>query len=51
MTKFIIQKSHREVSLVEQYTIDCEYLAYFLQKKSKKLKRNPFFDKKRCYAF
>ena len=29
--KVIIQKSRREVSLVEQY--NCEYLAYFLPKK------------------
>ena len=27
-TKVIIQKSHREVSPVEQYSIDCEFLAY-----------------------
>ena len=30
--KVIIQKSRREVSLVEQY--NCEYLAYFLPKTS-----------------
>ena len=31
--KVIIQNSRREVSPVEQDTIDCEYLAYFERKK------------------
>jgi hypothetical protein len=32
--KVIIYKLHREVSPVEQDTIDCEYLAYFKPKKN-----------------
>ena len=36
MSKVIIQKSRKEVSLGEHDTIDCEYLAYFEQKKIQK---------------
>ena len=36
ITKVIIWKSHSEVSPVKQYTIDCEYLAYFEPKKDNK---------------
>ena len=36
-------KSRREVLLVEQYAIDCEYLAYFLPKKKS---INQFFYKR-----
>ena len=32
ISKVIIKKTCREVSLLEQFTIDCEYLAYFFPK-------------------
>ena len=39
-TNVIIKKSGREESLVEQYTIDYEYLAYFCQSFYYKFKKN-----------
>ena len=47
LTKVVIQKSRREVSPVEQYTIDCEYLAYFQPKRNSKKKFNFYFFYKR----
>ena len=41
-SKVIIQKSRRELSPVKQYTIDCEYLAYILQKKNSNKIQNIF---------
>jgi hypothetical protein len=36
MGSILQPKSRREVSPVEQFTIDCEYLAYFLPKRNLK---------------
>ena len=38
-----LYRSRREVSPVEQYTIDCEYVAYFEPKNIQKIKYNVFF--------
>ena len=38
MLSHYVEVAQGAVSIVEQYTIDCEYLAYFLPKKEKKEK-------------